>query len=413
MGALEIWNKSDRMNLSNVIFLAIQSSTYFKELFRFKTYHEVVQEIRQEVMSIDPWIKGTRTPSTCMCLLFKLFTLRLTVKQLKNMLKDPSQTVRAMAVLYLRLCCKPQSLWEWLEPLIDDDSELTLVPSKPAVPFGLFVIRMVKEQHFFDVLLPRIPVPIHKKMLDSDALKAAEQKHILAFNTKVGSGVSGAGASTSAQGRERDGQRGRGDRRDRRGGERGRDDRRGGRDDRHDRGYGRDRSERGRDYGRKHRRYDDRRGHRSSRERYGRDSDRHGRGSDRYGRGRDGRDSGRDRYWDDRYRDDRNRKRYRSRSRSPSPSKRRRTDSSRSCSPVARPTGADSAKTETKSASATFEKLRLLYGSGGASSAAAPAPAAAAPVAGLSVREQQRQVQQQAAALDLKHTGEDVVRIGF
>lgn len=407
MGALEIWNKSDRMNLSNVIFLAIQSSTYFKELYRFKTYHEVVQEVRTEVMSIDPWIKGTRTPSTCMCLLFKLFTLRLTVKQLKNMLdKDPSQTVRAMAVLYLRLCCKPQSMWEWFKPLIEDDSELTLVPDKPAVPFGLFVIRMIKEQRFFDVLLPRIPVPIHRKMLDSEELKAAERFHIQAFNSKVGGGGSsrggGDGRGTGRGDRDTRVNARRDDRRDDRrdsrnddGGRRrdrrdySRDDRswdRGRRDDgfrdRGSGGYGhsRDHGGRDRDRGHERRRYDDRR-ERRSRERYGRDDDRYG-----------------------------GRKRYRSSSRSRSPSKKRRTADSPSPPKKTAPAPSAEQAPSASSASATFKKLQLLYGSG---SASAPSSQQAKPSTPLTAREQQERLLKEAAALDLKHTGEDVVRLGY
>jgi len=46
---IPVWNNSSTMNLPNIVHLNIQSSPYFKDLFRLKTYHEVLDEIYNKV----------------------------------------------------------------------------------------------------------------------------------------------------------------------------------------------------------------------------------------------------------------------------------------------------------------------------------------------------------------------------
>ncbi|MFS7983896.1 putative pre-mRNA-splicing factor 38 [Helianthus anomalus] len=72
----------------------VLSSDYFKELYRFKTYHEVIDEIYNQV-----WMTGNcRGPSTAFCLLYKFFTMKLTVKQMHGILKRPdSPYIRAVS----------------------------------------------------------------------------------------------------------------------------------------------------------------------------------------------------------------------------------------------------------------------------------------------------------------------------
>ncbi|KAJ3061700.1 hypothetical protein HDU98_002384, partial [Podochytrium sp. JEL0797] len=65
------------MNLNAVLYQNIISSPYFKSLYDKKTYHEVVDEIYNQVTSLEPFLKGTHA-STAFCLLFKLWTLKLT-----------------------------------------------------------------------------------------------------------------------------------------------------------------------------------------------------------------------------------------------------------------------------------------------------------------------------------------------
>lgn len=86
--------------LEKVLCMNILSSDYFKELYRLKTYHEVIDEIYNQVDHVEPWMTGNcRGPSTSFCLLYKFFTMKLTVKQMHGLLKHPdSPYIRAVSI---------------------------------------------------------------------------------------------------------------------------------------------------------------------------------------------------------------------------------------------------------------------------------------------------------------------------
>jgi pre-mRNA-splicing factor 38B len=85
--------------MEKVLCMNILSSDYFKGLYRLKTYHEVIDEIYNEVDHVEPWMTGNcRGPSTAFCLLYKFFTMKLTVKQMHGLLKHPdSPYIRAVS----------------------------------------------------------------------------------------------------------------------------------------------------------------------------------------------------------------------------------------------------------------------------------------------------------------------------
>lgn len=89
--------------LEKVLCMNILSSDYFKELYRLKTYHEVVDEIYNQVDHVEPWMTGNcRGPSTAFCLLYKFFTMKLTVKQMHGLLKhEDSPYIRAVGGILL------------------------------------------------------------------------------------------------------------------------------------------------------------------------------------------------------------------------------------------------------------------------------------------------------------------------
>ncbi|XP_058074676.1 pre-mRNA splicing factor SR-like 1 isoform X6 [Magnolia sinica] len=109
--------------LEKVLCMNILSSDYFKELYRLKTYHEVIDEIYNQVDHVEPWMTGNcRGPSTAFCLLYKFFTMKLTVKQMHGLLKhSDSPYIRAIGFLYLRYAADPKTLWGWFEPYVKDD----------------------------------------------------------------------------------------------------------------------------------------------------------------------------------------------------------------------------------------------------------------------------------------------------
>uniref|UniRef100_A0A804PAG6 Pre-mRNA-splicing factor 38 n=1 Tax=Zea mays TaxID=4577 RepID=A0A804PAG6_MAIZE len=83
--------------MEKVLSVNILSSDYFKELFKYKTYHKVVDEIYNQVDHVEPWMTDNcRGPSSAFCLLYKLFTMKLTVKQMHGLLKhQDSPYIRA------------------------------------------------------------------------------------------------------------------------------------------------------------------------------------------------------------------------------------------------------------------------------------------------------------------------------
>ncbi|XP_024543804.1 pre-mRNA splicing factor SR-like 1 [Selaginella moellendorffii] len=73
--------------VEHVVNVNILSSEYFKELYRLKTFHEVVDEIYNHVAHVVPWMTGnSRGPSPAFCLLCKFFTMKLTDEQVQEFL---------------------------------------------------------------------------------------------------------------------------------------------------------------------------------------------------------------------------------------------------------------------------------------------------------------------------------------
>ncbi|XP_052736920.1 pre-mRNA splicing factor SR-like 1 isoform X3 [Vigna angularis] len=127
--------------LEKVLCMNILSSDYFKELYRLKTYHEVIDEIYNQVDHVEPWMTGNcRGPSTAFCLLYKFFTMKLTVKQMHGLLKHPdSPYIRAVGFLYLRYCGDPKTLWSWFEPYIKDEEEFSPGSNGRMTTMGVYI----------------------------------------------------------------------------------------------------------------------------------------------------------------------------------------------------------------------------------------------------------------------------------
>lgn len=67
---LSFYGNEATMNLNSLILTNIQGSSYFKvQLFKLKTYHEVVDEIYYQVKHLEPWERGSRKTAgqTGMC----------------------------------------------------------------------------------------------------------------------------------------------------------------------------------------------------------------------------------------------------------------------------------------------------------------------------------------------------------
>ncbi|KAG5326233.1 PR38B factor, partial [Pseudoatta argentina] len=202
---LPLWGNERTMNLNPLILTNIQSSHYFKvNLYELKTYHEVIDEIYYKVSHLEPWEKGSRKTagqtgmcggvrgvgaggivSTAYCLLYKLFTLRLTRKQLNGLINHPdSPYIRALGFMYIRYTQPPADLFSWYNDYLEDEEELDVkAGGGQMMKMGDILKQFLTKLEWFSTLFPRIPVPIQKDL----ELRLAErfpQQQVNARNAK-------------------------------------------------------------------------------------------------------------------------------------------------------------------------------------------------------------------------------------
>ncbi|KAH8854307.1 Pre-mRNA-splicing factor 38B [Schistosoma japonicum] len=183
---LKLWGNPQTMNLNTMIYTNIVQSPYFKaNLVELKTYHEVIDEIYYKVEHLEPWERGSRRiggqtgmcggvrgvgaggiVSTAYCLLYKLFTLKLTRKQLKGLLDHPdSPYIRALGFMYIRYCIPPEDFWWWYSPYWSDPEELDVKAGGGCImTIGNMLEHWLTKLDWFSTLFPRIPVPVQKKL---------------------------------------------------------------------------------------------------------------------------------------------------------------------------------------------------------------------------------------------------------
>lgn len=122
-----------------------------------------MEEICTEVKNVEPWLSGQRIPSTAFCLLYKLFTLRLTVNQMSGILNHKTSIyARCLGFLYLRYICQPDQLWDWFEPYLL--SEENLVFRCKSIPLGKYVQDLLIELRYCETLFPRIPTKVAREI---------------------------------------------------------------------------------------------------------------------------------------------------------------------------------------------------------------------------------------------------------
>ena len=85
-------------NLERVLQTNIVESNYYKQLQQVTAVSDLVDEIYEQVEHVEPWMSGNaRGPSTAFNLLYRLFTVPVTVKEMHGMLKHAdSPYIRAV-----------------------------------------------------------------------------------------------------------------------------------------------------------------------------------------------------------------------------------------------------------------------------------------------------------------------------
>lgn len=199
--ALPMHGNTTNYNINSLLYNNIMDNPYFHALYQLRTYHEVIDEIKRSVKHVEPWQTGTsRFPSSAFCLLLKFMTLKLTLKQMNGLLgMKTCPLVRAMGFLYLRYTCNPADLWKWYEPYIEDSEEIQPASDKNiSMTIGDYCIKLLTDMQYYGTTLPRIPVPIERKikvlLLLLDEKKKRRQKNL----KSVDSGRLNAGSKVKA-----------------------------------------------------------------------------------------------------------------------------------------------------------------------------------------------------------------------
>jgi pre-mRNA-splicing factor 38B len=132
-----------------------------------RAYLIFADEIYSTVRHLAPWQTGTtRAPSSAFCLLLKLLVMGVTHNQVHGLLAtDDCPYVRGMGLLMLRYICAPKDLYGYFEPYLEDDSVFS--PSHDEaeqMTMGAYAIKLLTDMQYFGTTLPRIPVPIERKI---------------------------------------------------------------------------------------------------------------------------------------------------------------------------------------------------------------------------------------------------------
>uniref|UniRef100_A0A8R1HQS8 Pre-mRNA-splicing factor 38 n=2 Tax=Caenorhabditis japonica TaxID=281687 RepID=A0A8R1HQS8_CAEJA len=194
---LPIWGNQVTMNLNTLVLENIRESYYYKNnLIEIDSFQALVEQIFYQVKHLEPWEKGTRrlqgmtgmcggvrgvgaggVVSSAFCILYRLFNLRMTRKQLISMLNSrQSVYIRGIGFMYIRYTQPPSDLWYWLEPYLDDESEIDpRSGGGDCMTFGMMVRTMINKLDWYGTLFPRIPVPIQKEIDEKFAERKKQQ----------------------------------------------------------------------------------------------------------------------------------------------------------------------------------------------------------------------------------------------
>lgn len=104
--------------------------------------------------------------STPFCILYKLFTLKLTRKQVNGLIRHKdSPYIRALGFMYIRFTQPPQDLFNWFAPFLDDEEEVDpKAGGGQPMTIGQMCRHMLSKLDWFSTLFPRVPVPIQKQI---------------------------------------------------------------------------------------------------------------------------------------------------------------------------------------------------------------------------------------------------------
>lgn len=94
----KIHGNASSFNIENVLLRNIVNSEYYRSIQNLDDWNSIVDEIYYHVSDAEPWMSGNaRGASTAFCLLYRLFSIQMTNRNVKNLLEHTdSPYIRAV-----------------------------------------------------------------------------------------------------------------------------------------------------------------------------------------------------------------------------------------------------------------------------------------------------------------------------
>ena len=166
-GDIPLIGNCETYNLNVMLSNNVISSGYFLKLCeKIKDWKTLIDEIYYNVNHCAPWTPGTtKIPSSAFCCLYRLFTMRLSEKQMHAMLSHlDSPYIRVLGFLYLRYAAQPETLWKWVSPFVFDTEEFVITTNPiRKITIGVLVRNLINEIDFYGTILPRLPTNIQRE----------------------------------------------------------------------------------------------------------------------------------------------------------------------------------------------------------------------------------------------------------
>merc|ERR1719454_650097 len=132
-----------------------------------ETFEKVVDELYGYADGVEPYAQhSTQTPSCLFVCVYRLFTMGLEGRHLRQLLESTDNIyVRCAGVLLVRYGLAPDLMWSWLGEYVLDEEEFPLGKEYEwGSTFGEFVELLMNQDYYYNTVMPRMPVSTKRKL---------------------------------------------------------------------------------------------------------------------------------------------------------------------------------------------------------------------------------------------------------